>query len=159
MTYRIKGLSPDPFHHLFGLSEADLATYGAIRMMVDENPGFPDRITLRDIPIGETALLLNHVSLNVSSPYRATHAIFVRQGATNRYDEVDHVPEVLRSRLLSLRAFDEEGMMQMADVVEGTGIEAVIERMFEKPTVHTIHAHNARQGCFAARIDRVQSIS
>ncbi|WP_062224570.1 DUF1203 domain-containing protein [Aureimonas sp. D3] len=154
MTYRITGLSPDPFRHLYGLDEADLGIHGAIRMRVDESPGFPDRITLREIPVGENALLLNHVSLDARSPYRATHAIFVWEGATDRYDEVGRVPEVLRRRLLSLRAFDAAGMMQVADVVEGTEIESVVERMFANAAVHTIHAHNAKQGCFAARIHR-----
>lgn len=154
MTYRITGLSPDPFRHLYGLDEADLGIHGAIRMRVDASPGFPDRITLREIPVGENALLLNHVSLDARSPYRATHAIFVWEGATDRYDEVGRVPEVLRRRLLSLRAFDAAGMMQVADVVEGTEIESVVERMFANAAVHTIHAHNAKQGCFAARIHR-----
>ena len=157
MTYRIIGLSPGPFRHLYGLDEADLAIHGVIRMRVDESPGFPDRITLREIPVEENALLLNHVSLDARSPYRATHAIFVWEGATDRYNEVGQVPEVLRRRLLSLRAFDAASMMQVADVVEGSGIEAVIERMFANAIVHTIHAHNAKQGCYSARIDRVQS--
>jgi hypothetical protein len=154
VTYRISGLSPEPFQPLFRLSESELAACGIIRMRVDESPGYPDRITLREVPVGDTVLLLNHVSLNVSSPYRATHAIFVWEGATDRYDEVGLVPEVMRRRLLSLRAFDISGMMQSADVVEGTGIEAVIERMFSDASVSMIHVHNAKQGCFAGEIVR-----
>ncbi|MBL4627676.1 MAG: hypothetical protein JKY00_06510 [Roseicyclus sp.] len=32
MSYRIRGLSPAPFAHLFGLSEAELAKHGAERV-------------------------------------------------------------------------------------------------------------------------------
>jgi hypothetical protein len=61
----------------------------------------------------------------------------------------------MRIRLLSLRAFSEEGMMVDADVVEGLVIEPLIERMLANPEVSYIHVHNARQGCYSGRIDRV----
>jgi hypothetical protein len=154
LRYRISGLSPEPFQPLFQMSDRELAGRGIIRLNVDASPGYPDRITLREVPVGETVLLLNHVSLDVSSPYRASHAIFVWEGAVTRYDEVGRVPEVMRRRLLSLRAFDRSGMMQAADVVEGAGIEALIDHMFADASVAMIHVHNARQGCFAGQIVR-----
>lgn len=154
MAFRITGLSPEPFRHLFGLSEEELARHGVKRCHVDRTPGFPDRIEMRDAAPGETVLLLNHVSQPADTPYRASHAIFIREGATRAYDAVGEVPAVLRTRLLSLRAFDAGGMMRDADVVEGTRMEAVIERMFADPAVRYIHVHNAEPGCYAGRIDR-----
>jgi len=79
---------------------------------------------------------------------------FVREGAEQTYDRVDEVPEVMRMRLLSLRAFDAQGMMLNADVVPGKNIEAVILQLFATPQVAYIHAHNAKQGCYSGRIDR-----
>jgi hypothetical protein len=99
-------------------------------------------------------LLLNHLCQPAETPYRATHAIFVREGATRAYDAVDQVPEVMRRRILSLRAYDAEGMMLDADIAEGAGIEALIARLFADPAVSYIHAHNAKQGCYSGRIDR-----
>lgn len=154
MAFRITGLSPEPFRHLFGLADDDLQRLGVKRYVVDTSPGFPDRIEMRDAEPGETVLLLNHVSQPADTPYRASHAIFVREGATQAYDAVDEVPPVMRRRLLSLRAFDAGGMMRDADVVEGTGIEPVIARFFADPAVSYIHVHNARQGCYSGRIDR-----
>jgi len=78
----------------------------------------------------------------------------VREGATDTYDQVDRVPEVMRLRLLSLRAYSAEGMMLDADVVEGAQMEAVIERLFANSDVSYIHVHNAKQGCYSGRIDR-----
>lgn len=155
MHFRVTGLSPDPFRPLFGLSETELRAHNAIRMTVEECPAYPDRITLREVPVGETVLLVNHVSMPEPTPYRASHAIFVWEGATERYDAIDAVPEVMRRRLLSLRGFDARGMMVEADVVEGAAIEPVIDRLFADLSIATIHVHFARRGCFAGRIDRV----
>jgi Protein of unknown function (DUF1203) len=154
MSFRIKGLSPAPFVPLYGLSEAELAARGVIRYPVDKYPGFPDRIEMRDAPPGETVLLLNHVCQPADTPYRATHAIFVREGAALAFDEVDVVPEVLRRRLLSLRAYDAKGMMVDADVVDGAAVDDLIKRLLDNAEVSYIHAHNAKRGCYAAHIER-----
>ncbi len=64
------------------------------------------------------------------------------------------MPPALRRRLLSLRAFDADGMMIAADIVEGAQAQGLIERMFEDPRIAYLHAHYAKWGCYAARIDR-----
>jgi hypothetical protein len=154
LQFRISGLSAEPFRHLFGLSEQELARHGAVRYVVDAKPGYPDRIELRDAEPGQTVLLVNYTHQPVESPYRSSHAIFVREGAAETFDRVDEVPESMRTRLLSLRAFDAKGMMLDADVIEGREIETVVARMFADPSVSYIHVHNAKRGCYAARIDR-----
>jgi hypothetical protein len=154
MAFRVRGLSPEPFRHLFGLDDAALAAAGARRYVVDQSPGFPDRIEVRDLQPGETALLLNFVHQPADTPYRASHAIFVREGATDAYDAVDRIPEAIRIRPISLRAFDAAGEMLDADLLDGRDMEAAIARMFARPEVAYLHAHYARRGCYAARIDR-----
>lgn len=154
MSFRITGLEPDTFQPLFGLSEAELTERGVKRYAVDKKPGFPDRIELRDAEPGESVLLLNYVHQPANSPYRASHAIFVIEGAKQRYDRIDEIPAVMRSRMLSLRAFDDEGMIVEADVVEGAQAEGLVEKFLGKPEVSYIQAHYARFGCYAARIER-----
>ena len=154
MAFRITGLPVEPFRHLFGLSEAELARLGVLRMVVDEVPGFPDRIEMREARLGDTVLLLKHVCQPAETPYRASHAIFIREGASDTYDRIDEVPEVMRGRLLSLRCYDAKGMMVDADVVEGRSVEAAILKFFAKSEVAYIHAHNAKRGCYSGRIDR-----
>ncbi|HZH28086.1 MAG TPA: DUF1203 domain-containing protein [Azospirillaceae bacterium] len=154
MAFRITGLSPEPFQHLYGLPDDELAKHGVRRYVANAKPGFPDRIEMRDAEPGETLLLLNHVHQPANTPYRASHAIFVREGATKSYDQVDQVPELLRVRLLSLRTFDADGMMHEADVVEGEKVEPLIERLFSNPRVSYIQVHTAKRGCYLARIDR-----
>ena len=154
MAFRIRGLSPEPFRHLFGLDDAALAAAGVRRYVVDHAPGFPDRIEVRDLEPGETALLLNYTHQPADTPFRASHAIFVREGATAAYDAFDRVPEVIRIRPISLRAFDAGHMMVEAELLDGTDLEAAIGRLFAQPGVAYLHAHYARRGCYAARIDR-----
>ena len=79
----------------------------------------------------------------------------MREGATRAYDRIDEVPDVFRSRTLSLRAYDAEHLMVDADLVAGTAVESLIERLLGRPEVAYIHAHYAKRGCYAARIDRV----
>jgi hypothetical protein len=154
MSFRIAGLAPEPFRHLFGLPDDALRQLGVERHAVDAFPGFPDRISLRDVPLGETVLLLNHVHQPADTPYRASHAIFVREQADAAWDAVDEVPDALRRRLLSLRAFDATHRMLDADVVEGSALEGAVERLFADPRVAYLHAHYAKRGCYAARIER-----
>lgn len=154
MAFRITGLAPEPFQSLYGLPEQDLASFGVKRYIVDSNPGFPDRIEMKDAEPGQSVLLLNHVCQPAKTPYRASHAIFIREWATQAYDAVDQVPESMRIRLLSLRAFNDDGMMLDADVADGMVMEPVVTRMFANPEVSYIHVHNAKQGCYSGRIDR-----
>ena len=118
MTYRIRGLDPALFRHLFGLPDEVLAAHGARRCIADAKPGFPDRIEVCDVEPGETLLLLNHVHQPADTPYRASHAIFVREGAERALDMVDAIPEAMRVRPISLRAFDAAGEMVDADLVD-----------------------------------------
>ena len=152
MAFRITGLPAAPFTHLFGLSDAELARHGALRL---RGAGNPDRISLRDTTDDETVLLVNHEHQPADTPYRSRHAIFVREGATASFDAIDTVPDMLRRRLLSLRAFDAAGMMVDADIVDGMDAEGLIERLLGQPEVSYVHAHFARRGCYAALIRRV----
>ena len=153
MNFVITGLDPQPFRRLYGLSDAELAREGAIRMRADSKPGFPCRVTLEDAEPGEDLLLLNYEHLPVATPYRSRHAIFVREHAAASFDAIDRLPLMLRS-LMSLRAFDADGMMVDADVAEGEAVEALIERLLSQPGVAYLHAHYARRGCYAALIRR-----
>ena len=155
MSFQITGLPLSQFSAFFSLSNEALARQGMVRVTAHEQPGFPCRVSLQDAEVGEKLILLNYEHLPVATPYRSRHAIYVRESATEAQLAVHEVPQLLRPRLLSLRAFDSQGMMQAADVVPGTAIEAFIEQMLADPAIAFIHVHNAKPGCYAARVDRV----
>jgi Protein of unknown function (DUF1203) len=148
------GLDPKPFQHLFGQPAEELGKQGVVRYLVDSKPGYPDRIELRDAEPGESVLLLNYTHQPADNPYRSSHAIFVLEGASVAYDRIDEVPDAMRIRPMSLRAFDADDLMVDADVVDGHQLERLIARFLADPRVAYVHAHYARRGCYAARIDR-----
>ena len=155
MSYRVTGLDPEQFSHLFGLSDADLAKRGGRRVIVQEGAGIPDRIEVREARAGEAVILLNYTHQPADTPYRSSHAIFVLEGAERVCDVVDEIPGVMTSRLISLRAFKADHELADGDVVQGDQLPSVIERFFADPKVAYLQAHYARFGCYAARIDRV----
>jgi len=154
MSFRITGIDPKPFLSLYGLDEAQLDKHGVIRVVASNDTGYPERIELRNARRGEALLLLNHTHQPAQSPYRSSHAIFIREGATEACEVSDEVPEVLRTRTLSLRGFDEREHIASAVLVEGTVLDEAIERMFAMSSVRYAHVHYAAYGCYAARIDR-----
>lgn len=154
MNFQIHALPVDTFSHLFGLSDDALVAKGARRAIADSSPGYPCRVSLRDAKMNEPLILLNHTHHDHNTPYRASHAIFVIENATQAFPKQNRVPDVLRRRLLSVRGFNTKNDMVDADVVEGTELETVIARLFANADVAFIHLHNAKQGCFAARITR-----
>ncbi|MFU9138765.1 DUF1203 domain-containing protein [Erwinia tasmaniensis] len=154
MKYRISGLSAEPFTHLYGQSDAYLKRYGAIRLTVVSCPGFPDRISLCDIPAGETALLINHIYQPAETPYFGSHAIYIWEGCTKQGIYINELPEVMKARVLSLRAYDETHLLRQADICEGHLAENLLGLFFADPLISYIQIHNAKQGCYACCAER-----
>ena len=154
MSFVVSALPAAEFRPLFGLSEAALAARGIVRRTVDA-PGSPCRLTLEDAPVGETVLLLNYEHQPADTPFRARHAIFVREGAQTRSFAPGEIPPAFAARkFLSLRAFDTAGMMVAADLAPTADLAEAVERLLADPAVAYVHAHYAGAGCYAARIDR-----
>jgi Protein of unknown function (DUF1203) len=152
--FTVRGLSPEPFQALFDLPDDELEKRRARRYVADSKPGFPCRVSLQDAEVGDEVILTNFIHLPSESPYRSTHAIFIRRAATTATAYSDSLPDMLRSRLLSVRAFNAKDMLVGADVIEGDRAEQAIARFFEDPAVEFLHVHFAKPGCYACRIDR-----
>jgi Protein of unknown function (DUF1203) len=153
MTYRIEPLSPVPFAPLFAMSDADLANHNA-RRVTATGPGFPCRVSLEDARPGETLILVNHVSHDVQTPYRSSHAIYVRETAQMASPYIDATPPVFEGRPIALRGFDAAGMLQTAAIAMPGQADTRIRDLFAAPEIAYIHAHNAAHGCFSCRIER-----
>ena len=154
MQFQIHALPMTPFQSLFGLPDSELAGRNIRRVVADGRPAYPCRVSLQDAVEGEQLLLLPYAHHVVSTPYRASGAIYVREAARRALPEAGAVPELLRRRDLSLRAYDAPGMMTWAEVVPGTEVEQGIERLIAIPRTAYIHIHYAKPGCYACRVDR-----
>jgi len=155
-SFQITALPIEKFSSLVKLSDAELRAAGARRMVADKKPGFPCRVSLVDAEPGEEVLLLPFTHHDVHSPYRAEGPIFVRIEAQTARLAVNGVPEMIRTRLLSLRGYDAAGMMLISEVLDGSELERHLSRFFADPAVEYIHIHNARPGCYNCRVDRAE---
>ncbi|MBT8391635.1 MAG: DUF1203 domain-containing protein [Ignavibacteriaceae bacterium] len=147
-AFQFIALDFEQFSSLFNQSEVELQAIGAQRMVVDEKPGFPCRVSLADAEIGETILSLPFTHHDVSSPYRASGPIFVRSNVTTAKPAVDEIPAMFRHRLLSIRAYDAAAMMVGAEVVNGSELKDIIKHLFANVNVNYLHIHNAKPGCY-----------
>lgn len=154
MTYRITGLSTEPFAHLLNASDEVLAQAGAIRVTAAADKGWPCRVSLNDAGAGESLILLNHVSHDVATPYRSSYAIYVRENAAEPAEYVDQTPPVFDGRPIALRAFDTGGMLRDAALALPGETDAKIRALFAAADIAYIHAHNAAHGCFSAKVER-----
>lgn len=157
MTFKIQPLQGEQFAPLFDMDADALKRRGGCKITADECPGYPCRVSLADAEIGETVLLLNYAHLDVDSPFASKHAVYVRQGAPEAQLAPGEVPEMIATRLISVRVFDAAGFMRAADVVDGREADAAIETFLTDPQIEFVDLHFAKQGCFAARAGRAAS--
>lgn len=151
--FQVIPLAAETFAPLFQLGDAELAQRRIVRQTADTNPGFPCRVSLRNAEVGETVLLLNHEHQPAATPFRSSHAIYVRQGAQTAAPEPGEVPDALvRSPMLSVRAFSWDGMLQTAELTPGSESAAVFDALLKRDDVAYLHAHFAKYGCYAAKV-------
>ena len=136
-----------------GLTDVD--TTAARRVVADVPDAFPCRRCLTDLEPGEAALLVSHdpFPVGADSAYRGPSPVFVHERDCAPA-AVSEVPEQQRRRLLSVRSFDGSAVMIDAEVVHGSALEDVLQRMLEEPGSSYVHVHNAGPGCFAVRVER-----
>lgn len=153
-NFKIKPLNHMEFSGFFDLTNLELEKIGAVKMTVDKFPGFPCRISLEDAEIGEEVILLPYKHHKTNSPYQSSGPIFIRKRAFTPIFETNQIPLMLNHRLLSLRGYDENGMMKEASVIEGITLKENISKIFENEKINYIHIHNARPGCYNCLVER-----
>jgi hypothetical protein len=139
----------------FRATMRDDAGNAIIRRTMTE-PGGPCRHCLRDAQPGEDVLL---GSYNLSGPrgiYWTPSPIFVHAHDCERYDQMDHVAEIVRARLVSVRAYDGDDLClyDLGHVAEGTDIDAALDRAISDPRTAFVNIHTAKPGCLLCRVER-----
>jgi hypothetical protein len=151
--FYILALPETAFARFFALDSDALAHHHGRLVVADASPGYPCRVSLQDAAVGEALLLVNYTHHDAATPFRSSHAVYVRAGAVQARPVAGAVPEMLRRRTLSLRAFDRDGMLQAAALVEGISLGPALQTMLEMDVDH-VDIHFAKQGCYAARAVR-----
>jgi uncharacterized protein DUF1203 len=158
-SFRLIGLPFGPFSSLFALSDAELLRRNARRVVADDKPGYPCRVSLEDAEVGEELLLLPFEHQSASSPYKSSGPIFVRKAAVQARLEPGVIPDYVRTRLISVRGYDLKDLMDDATVCAGNDAAAAIQKMFANEDIAYIHLHNANRGCFSCAVIRAAPCS
>ena len=87
-------------------------------------------------------------------PYSESGPIFVHAEACERYRAAEEFPAAFREGRV-LRAYNLQHDMITAEVANGAGPEAVIERFLQKPETAFVHVRSASHGCFTMEIERL----
>ena len=149
VPFQITPLPGRLYEPLFQLDDEELRARSARRVLASSKPGYPCRVSLAEAEIGETLILVNHETVPFG-PYRATHAIYVRENARPAVLEPDELPDVLRTRTYSVRTFDSDWSMRCGAIVPADSLRDHLTGQFEDRETAIIHIHNAGAGCFAA---------
>lgn len=152
MSFHIHALPSSLAKQMFALSEQELLNLSAKKVMVDAFPGYPCRISLEDARIGESMILFNYPHQPNASPFRSSHAIFVREGAKQASLKAGEVPQSFKVRPISLRAFNTEHDMLDPQLAQGEEVAEMIEQLLAGDGVSYLHLHYAKPGCFAASV-------
>ncbi len=154
MAFKIKALNHEEFAPFFELPDTELEKQGIRRMIVNEKPGYPCRVSLEDAEIGEEVILISHQFHKTSSPYQSQGPIFIRKGIRTKELENNEIPIMLNHRLLSFRGYDKNGFMKEATTEKGINTRKVIDQIFENSDIEYIHIHNSSPGCYNCEVRR-----
>ena len=153
-SFLITGLPVEQFSGFFAMSDEELSLHNGRRCVADSKPGFPCRVSLVDAEPGETLILVPYQHHAVNGPYQSSGPVFVRERAKPAELNVNELPEVVKHRLISVRAYSEDAWMLASAAVEGRDLERQIADCFANEKVAYLHLHNAKPGCFSCRVDR-----
>ncbi len=155
MNFQIRGLDHKLFEPMFAMKDEELLKIGGLKMIVDENPGYPCRVSLEDANVGEEVILVPFEHHKTNSPYQAKGPIFIRKGVNQNEFDINEIPKMLKHRLLSFRGYDTGGIMRSAKTGEGENSKSIVEEMFMMNEIKYIHIHNSSPGCFNCEVNRV----
>ena len=125
------------------------------RVVTADSPrGYPCRHCLRWARPGEHMILFPFAAIPCGRPYSESGPIFVHADACERYSATDEFPAEFREGRV-LRAYNSAYDIIAAELANGEGPEAVIERFLQKPEAAFVHVRSASHGCFTMEIERI----
>lgn len=145
VAHRIRESRVDDFGHRLSVSVATESDTG------------PCRSCLTVFVPGEGRILFSYAPNQYDHPYNEIGPIYIHENRCEPY--IDHAafpPELRTRRPITLRCYDDNGIMVGGELVGDRPIEEVITNLFANPTVNYLHARTASVGCYIARIERAR---
>jgi hypothetical protein len=120
----------------------------------DAPHSYPCRHCLRWAQPGERMILFPFAAIAPGRPFSESGPIFVHVDPCERYKATEHFPDEFRDGRL-IRAYNSHHDMIAAEVPNGAGPEAVIERFLQNPETAFVHVRSASRGCYTMEIERL----
>ena len=123
--------------------------------------GEPCRHCLRLAEAGEVMLLLSWHLPRPRSVYWTPSPIFLHEKDCPAWTEQDSIPPIVRNSLISVRAYDGDGMClyDLGQVAEGPEADAPLARALADPRTEFVNIHTAKPGCLLCSAEVVRSDS
>lgn len=99
-------------------------------------------------------ILFPFAAIAPGRPYSESGPIFVHADACERYSAVDEFPVAFRNGRV-VRAYNSQHDIIAAEVANGEGPEAVIERFLENPETAFMHVRSVTRGCYTMKVERI----
>jgi hypothetical protein len=128
----------------------------SLHRMITDHPA-PCRHCLADAQIGTAILLGSYHFGRPHGVYSTPSPIFLHAEPCERLEQVDSLPEIVRHRLVSVRAYDPDDMCiyELGDVCDGTEVERLLDRALADRRTDYVNIHTARPGSFLCRVERI----
>lgn len=124
-----------------------------LRPFVTDGSGAPLRCCLRDADTGERIVLIAYRPDGTAGAYREIGPVFVHADACDGYEPTAGYPEGFRPRQQVFRAYDADGRIIDAVLVDGSGAEPAIDKLLANPEIATVHSRNVLYGCYMFAIN------
>lgn len=134
--------------------EAAAGASDHVFVTADSPRGFPCRHCLRWAQPGERMILFPFAAIAPGRPYSESGPIFVHAEPCERYAKTDEYPSEFREGRV-VRAYNARRDLIAAEVANGEGPEAVIERFLQRPETAFVHVRSASHGCYTMEIERI----
>jgi Protein of unknown function (DUF1203) len=151
-SFRIIPLSAEIAEAARHAAEAGASDHAFVT--VDSPDAYPCRHCLRWAQPGERMILFPYAAIAPDRPYTESGPIFVHAQPCERYAAVHEFPSEFRKGRV-LRAYDSQRAIIAAEVANGEGPEAVIERFLQKPETAFVHVRSASHGCYTMEVERL----
>ncbi len=135
-----------------GKAESGVPDHRVVK--ADSPRGYPCRHCLRWAQPGERMILFPFAAIAPGRPYSESGPIFVHAEPCERYAATDEFPLDFRNGRV-IRAYNSQHDIIDAEVVNGEGPEAVIERFLQKPETAFVHVRSASRGCYTMEVERL----
>ncbi len=126
-----------------------------LRRSISTGTGAPCRHCLQNAASGEAVLLGSYRLSAPTGIYWTPSPIFVHAEACPRYQGESEIAPIIRTSLVSVRAYDanQTVLYDLGQVAEGPDADAPLARALSDPRTSFVNIHTAKPGCLLCRVE------